>query len=169
MYKDASFEEGKEESLKPKIMIPLAESDKKETKVKVSKRDEHPKSQNAAVMEMAKTMKEATDLQEKNNDQRLTTLLEAESKRDDMFLTFQREQAEANTKHDMLMTPNADEQESLSRKYVQTPIFQYILSFLCVWMGKGQFIQTQHVHDHSKWFYYSRILRKSKLLQRAKK
>ena len=39
MYKDASFEEGKEESLKPKIMMPLAESDKKETKVKVCKRD----------------------------------------------------------------------------------------------------------------------------------
>ena len=102
-YKDASFEEGKEESLKPKIMMPLAESDKKETKVKVSKRDKQPKSQSAAVMEMAKTMKEAADLQEKNNDQRLTTLLEAERKRDDMFLTFQLEQAEANRKNDMFM------------------------------------------------------------------
>lgn len=103
MYKeDASFEEGEEESLKPKIMKPLAKSDK-ETKVRVCKRNKQPKSQSAAVMEMVKTMKEAADLQEKNNDQRLTTLLEAESKRDEMFLTFQREQAEANRKHDMLM------------------------------------------------------------------
>ena len=54
-------------------------------------------------MEMVKTMKEAADVQEKNNDQRLTTLLEAERKRDEMFLTFQREQAEANRKHDMIM------------------------------------------------------------------
>ena len=124
MYKDASFEEGKEESLKPKIMMPLAESDKKETKVKVSKRDKQPKSQSAAVMEMAKTMKEAADLQEKNNDQRLTTLLEAERKRDDMFLTFQLEQAEANRKNDMFMAQMlnyADEQECLSCKYVHTP------------------------------------------------
>lgn len=104
MYKeDASFEEGKEESVKLKIMKLLAESDKKETKFKVSKRNKHPKSQSAAVMEMAKTMKEAADFQEKNKDQRLTTLLEAERKRDEMFLTFQCEQAEANRKHDMLM------------------------------------------------------------------
>ena len=88
---DASFEEGEEESLKPKIMKPLPKSDKKETKVKVCKRNKQPKSQSAAVMEMVKTMKEAADVQEKNNDQRLTTLLEAERKRDEMFLTFQRE------------------------------------------------------------------------------
>ena len=83
-------------------------------------------------MEIAKTMKEAADLQEKNNDQRLTTLLEAERKRDDMLLTFQREQAEANTKHAHGPDANADEQESLSCKYVHTPIFQYILNVLCV-------------------------------------
>ena len=100
---DASFEEGEEESLKPKIMKPLPKSDKKETKVKVCKRNKQPKSQSAAVMEMVKTMKEAADVQEKNNDQRLTTLLEGERKRDEMFLTFQREQAEANRKHEMLM------------------------------------------------------------------
>ena len=100
---DASFKEGEEESLKPKIMKPLPKSDKKETKVKVCKRNKQPKSQSAAVMEMGKTMKEAADAQEKNNDQRLTTHLEAERKRDEMFLTFQREQAEANRKHDMLM------------------------------------------------------------------
>ena len=100
---DASFKEGEEESLKPKIMKPLPKSDKKETKVKVCKRNKQPKSQSAAVMEMGKTMKEAADPQRKNNDQRLTTHLEAERKRDEMFLTFQREQAEANRKHDMLM------------------------------------------------------------------
>ena len=97
------FEEGEEESLKPKIMKPLPKSDKKETKVKVCKCNKPPKSQSAAVMEMVTTMKEAADVKEKNNDQLLTTLLEAERKRDEMFLTFQREQAEANRKHDMLM------------------------------------------------------------------
>ena len=54
-------------------------------------------------MEMVKTMKEAADVQEKNNDQGLTALLEAEKMRDEMLLTFQREQAEANREHDMLM------------------------------------------------------------------
>ena len=100
---DASFEEGEEEALKPKIMKPLPKSDKKETKVKVCTRHKQPKSQSAAVMEMVKTMKEAADVQEKNNDQWLTTLLETERKREEMFLTFQREQAEANRKHAMLM------------------------------------------------------------------
>ena len=100
---DASFEEGEEEALKPKIMKPLPKSDKKETKVKVCTRHKQPKSQSAAVMEMVRTVKEAADVQEKNNDQRLTTLLEAERKREEMFLTFQREQAEANRKHAMLM------------------------------------------------------------------
>ena len=102
---DASFEEDEdeEESLKPKIMKPLPKSDQKETKVKVCKRNKQPRSQSAAVMEMVKTVKEAADVQEKNNDQRLTTLLEAERRRNEMFLTFQREQAEANRKHEMLM------------------------------------------------------------------
>ena len=84
-------------------MKPLPKSDKKELKAKVCRRNKQPKSQSAAVMEKVKTMKEAADVQEKNNDQWLTTLLEAERKKEEMFLTFQREQAEANRKHDMLM------------------------------------------------------------------
>ena len=43
---DASFEDGEEESLKPKIMKPLPKSDK-ETKVKVCKRNKQTKSQSA--------------------------------------------------------------------------------------------------------------------------
>ena len=45
---DASFEEGEQESLKPKIMKRLPKSDKKETKVKVCKRNKQLKSQSAA-------------------------------------------------------------------------------------------------------------------------
>lgn len=82
--------------MKPKIKKPLPKSDKKVTKVKVCKRNKQPKSKSATVMEVAKTVKEAADVQEKNNDHWLTALIEAERKRDEMFLVFQREQAEAN-------------------------------------------------------------------------
>lgn len=74
---DASNDGDEEESLKPKIMKPLPKSDK-ETKVKVCKRNKQPKSQSVAVMEMVKGVKETADVQEKNNEHRLTALLEAE-------------------------------------------------------------------------------------------
>ena len=64
---DASFQEGEEESLKPKVVNLLPKSDK-ETKVKVCKCNKQLKSQSAAVMEIVKTMKEAADMREKNND-----------------------------------------------------------------------------------------------------
>ena len=52
MYQDASFEEGEEGSLKPKIMKQLPKSDDKETEGNVCKRNKQPKSQSAAVMEI---------------------------------------------------------------------------------------------------------------------
>ena len=53
--------------------------------------------------EIAKSIENSSVQQEKNKDIRLQTLLEADRKRDEMFLAYQREQAEANRKHELLM------------------------------------------------------------------
>ena len=51
---------------------------------------------------MVGAIKDRTSEQvEKNSDRRLLELLEAERKRDEMMLSYQREQAEANRKHEL--------------------------------------------------------------------
>ena len=62
-----------------------------------------PKTQTAAMWQMVQTIETSASQQERNSDERLTTLLEAERKRDEMFISFQREQAEANRKHELLI------------------------------------------------------------------
>ena len=82
----------------------LTKKSPKNTNVKFhSKRKSKPKSQSEAMAEIAKSTENSSVQQEKNKDIRLQTLLEADRKRDEMFLAYQREQAEANRKHELLM------------------------------------------------------------------
>ena len=53
--------------------------------------------------DMLQTLKEGSAIQEKNSDRRLQVLLDAERKRDEMYIMYQREQAEANRKHELMM------------------------------------------------------------------
>ena len=48
------------------------------------------------MVEIAKSIENSSVEQEKNKDIRLQTLLKADRKRDEMFLTYQRQQAQAN-------------------------------------------------------------------------
>lgn len=77
----------------------------KKTSIKFhpSRRSSKPKSQSEAMLEVAKSIENSSVQQEKNKDVRLQALLEADRKRDEMFLAYQREQAEANRKHELLM------------------------------------------------------------------
>lgn len=77
-----------------------------ETSIKshyISTRKRMPKTQTAAMWQIAQNMKECTEKQEKKSDERLTALLEAERKRDELFLNFQREQAKANRQHELML------------------------------------------------------------------
>ena len=77
----------------------------KKTSIKFhpSRRNSKPKSQNEAMLEVAKSIENSSVQQEKNKDVQLQVLLEADQKRDEMFLAYQRKQAEANRKHELLM------------------------------------------------------------------
>ena len=55
------------------------------------------------MVEIAKSFENSSVEQEKNKDIRLQTLLKADRKRDEMFLAYQRQQAEADKKHELLM------------------------------------------------------------------
>ena len=55
------------------------------------------------MVHVAKSIENSSTQQEKNKAFRLLALLEADRKRDEMFLAYQREQAEANRKHELLM------------------------------------------------------------------
>ena len=55
------------------------------------------------MLQVANSIQNSSVLQGKNKDDRLQVLLEADPKRDEMFLAYQREQAEANRKHELLM------------------------------------------------------------------
>ena len=55
------------------------------------------------MLQVAKSMENSTKQQEENKDARLQTLLESDRKRDEMFFAYQREQAEANRKHELMM------------------------------------------------------------------
>ena len=81
------------------------ESPKKSTKIKLhSKRNSKPRPQSHAMIQVVKSIENScTKQQEENKDVRLQTLLASEQKRDEMFYAYQRAQAEANRKHEMMM------------------------------------------------------------------
>ena len=54
-------------------------------------------------MQVAKSIESSTKDQERNRDERLKILLDAEKKRDELFYAHQREQAEANRRHEILL------------------------------------------------------------------
>jgi len=83
--------------------LPPKRKVKKETVVKVaSKNKKQPKTQTVAMWQMVQSIERCSTQQEKkNSDERLDALLEAERKRDEIFLNFQREQAEANRRHEL--------------------------------------------------------------------
>ena len=62
-----------------------------------------PKTQTAAMWQMVKGMEEISKQLEKKSDERLTTMLNMEMKRDEMLLAFQREQAEQNRQHELML------------------------------------------------------------------
>ena len=53
--------------------------------------------------QMIQSIEQCSSQQEKNSDLRLATMLESERKRDELYLNFQREQAEANRRHELQM------------------------------------------------------------------
>jgi hypothetical protein len=77
----------------------------KKTKIRVhpKKLFSKPRSQSEAMVQVAKSIESSTKEQEKNRDERLKILLDAERKRDELFYAHQREQAEANRRHEMLL------------------------------------------------------------------
>ena len=67
------------------------------------KRDIKPKTQTGAVLQLCKTMETYSQSLNQAQDDRLDRILEADRKRDEMFLKFQQEQAEANRRHELMM------------------------------------------------------------------
>ncbi len=55
------------------------------------------------MVQVAKSIESSTKKQEKNIDEHLKILLDAERERDELFYAHQREQAEANRRHEMLL------------------------------------------------------------------
>ncbi len=55
------------------------------------------------MVQVARSIESSAKEQEKNRDERLKILLDAERKRDELFYAHQREQAEANRRHEMLL------------------------------------------------------------------
>ena len=101
-------------SLRYIMAVTKDESNKEEMKKekKVSKKpkiglhprwDIKPKTQTAAVLQLCKTMETYSQSVNHTQDERLNRILEADRKRDEMFLKFQQEQAEANRRHEQLM------------------------------------------------------------------
>ena len=62
-----------------------------------------PKTQTAALWQMVKGMEEISKQQEKKSDERLAAMLNMEMKRDEMLLAFQKEQAEQNRQHELML------------------------------------------------------------------
>ena len=77
---------------------------RKKTKVKKHpKRQLKPRSQTEAMLQVAKSIESSAKQQEEMKDQRLETLLKSERQRDEMFLEYHKQQAEANRKHELMM------------------------------------------------------------------
>jgi hypothetical protein len=105
---------GESETITDKIEVEQGEkntdksekkSPTKKTKIRVhpKKLFSKPRSQSEAMVQVAKSIESSTKEQEKNRDERLKILLEAERKRDELFYVHQREQADANRRHEMLL------------------------------------------------------------------
>lgn len=62
-----------------------------------------PKTQTAAMWQIVKSLEDSSSKQEEKSDDRLNAMLEADRKRDKLFLKFQREQAEARHQHELAM------------------------------------------------------------------
>ena len=88
---------------------------RKKTKVKKHpKRHLKPRSQTEAMLQVAKSIESSAKQQEEMKDQRLETLLKSERQPDEMFLEDQKQQAEANRKHELMMA------QILMQAYVRT-------------------------------------------------
>ena len=85
--------------------LPDKKSPTKKTKIRVHPKKffSKPRSQSEAMVQVAKSIESSTKEQEKNRDERLKILLDSERKRDELFYAHQREQAEANRRHEMLL------------------------------------------------------------------
>lgn len=91
-----TFDKDSKEGIKGQLL--------KKTKVKKHpKRQLKPRSQTDAMLQVAKSIESSAKQQEEMKDQRLETLLKSERQRDEMFLEYQKQQAEANRKHELMM------------------------------------------------------------------
>lgn len=55
------------------------------------------------MVQVAKSIENSTREEEGNKDVQLQTILASEQKRDEMFFTYEREKAEGNRKHEIMM------------------------------------------------------------------
>lgn len=55
------------------------------------------------MIQVAKSIENSTREEEGNKDVQLQTILASEQKRDEMFFTYEREKAEGNRKHEIIM------------------------------------------------------------------
>lgn len=102
---DNKFEDH-HDSDKRKVIDDKSNEGKMEKKIKVAKTSKiglHPKIQTATVLQLCKTMETYSQSVNQAQVDRLNRILEANRKRDEMFLKFQQEQAEANRRHEKLM------------------------------------------------------------------
>ena len=84
----------------------LTKRSPKKTNIKFhSRRNSKPKSQSEAMVQVAKSIENSSVQQEQNKDARLKALLEADRKRDEMFLAYQREQADELLMAQLLLQP----------------------------------------------------------------
>lgn len=80
----------------------LSAQSPKKTNIKYHpRRNLKPKSQSEAMLQVAKSIENSSALQEKSKDTHLEASLEADRKRDELFLAY-REQVEANKRHELL-------------------------------------------------------------------
>ena len=65
-------------------------------------REIKPKSQTAAILQLCRLWTHSQSAS-KVQDERMLRLLDSYRRRDEMFLAFQKEQAEGNTRHELMM------------------------------------------------------------------
>ena len=88
----------------------------KKSKVKKHpKRQLKPRSQTEAMLRVAKSIESSAKQQEEMKDQRLETLMKSERQRDEMFLEYQKQQAKANLKHELMMAQTLMQSSSNTR------------------------------------------------------
>ena len=83
--------------------------------------------------QIVKSLEHSTSKQEKESDERLKVMLEVEKKRDELFLKFQREEAQANRDHELVMAHlllHAGINQLIKRKTVKPSWHSGDVSFL---------------------------------------